>query len=123
MKKYFLVSLAIAGAGVLSIFGVTKNSDSLKNDALFADMFFIYQLSDVPTTDANYENAANWVYSASTPAFCETNGNATCFIKVNSALLTSSGTETQRLATYLAAQSDARITVNALRQDTKASDD
>jgi hypothetical protein len=123
MRKLFL-GLAL-GLAVISVFAFTNRADQ---EVEVTDMYFLYDLNDVPTTDDNFENASNWTYSFDQPSACSPIGSGTCFIKVSSADLTGSGTEVERLIEFLIEQDGSGSTydsaveaVGALRQATKFS--
>ncbi|MFN4313979.1 MAG: hypothetical protein ACK4E0_06790 [Chitinophagaceae bacterium] len=123
MRKLFL-GLAL-GLAVISVFAFTNRADQ---QAEVTDMYFLYELNDVPTTDDNFEEADNWIFSSTQPSACSPIGSGTCFIKVSSADLTGSGTEEERLVDFLIDQGDpgtpyanAREAVAYLRQATKLS--
>lgn len=124
MRKLFL-GLAL-GLAVISVFAFTNRADQ---QAEVTDMYFLYELNDVPTTDDNFENVHNWTYSSTQPSACSPLGSGTCFIKVSSADLPGSGTEEERLVEFLIEQDglsssyvNAREAVAFLRQATKFSD-
>lgn len=123
MRKLFL-GLAL-GLAVISVFAFTNRANQ---QAEVTDMYFLYELNDVPTTDDNFEEADNWIFSSTQPSACSPIGSGTCFIKVSSADLTGSGTEVERLIEFLIEQDGAGSTydsaveaVGELRQATKLS--
>ncbi|MGC4235405.1 MAG: hypothetical protein QM594_20705 [Niabella sp.] len=94
------------------------------NQKTTTNAYFVYQLSNEPSTDDDYESDANWQYSNAAPSPCETAGDATCFITIDQEILDEypGSTEEEQLSNYLLAQdgtpgtfSSAIAAVNSLR--------
>ncbi|MBN8877664.1 MAG: hypothetical protein J0I32_08980 [Sphingobacteriales bacterium] len=123
MKKYLLGLMAVVIALGLSAFSRPQKPNSQK----LTTMYFIYDLSNVPTDDVDYENPGNWEYSALPPTSCGPSGDATCYAIIDSEELEEfedQGDDPEdHFAAYLAAQgeqlgttySNAREAVDDLR--------
>lgn len=122
MKKLIWTLPVVVLTAVLSVFSLYGQHQSKEP---VTNMFFEYKLTNVPTTfdPSDYLDVSNWIYRSVTPSTCSIPGEATCFITINSTVLSGfSGTNESRLVQFLEQQgqsgsafSDPVNAVEALR--------
>ena len=104
MKKIIWAIPVLALAVVFSAFTLRGQK---AEKAMATDMFFKYDLNNVPTTldPDDYLDADNWTFQTSPPNTCGVAGNATCFITIPASALSSFyGTNAEKLVQFLEAQ-------------------
>lgn len=104
MKKIIWAIPVLALAVVFSAFTLRGQK---AEKATATDMFFLYDLTNVPTTldPDDYLDADNWTFQETPPSSCGIQGNATCYITIPAAVLSGfSGSNESKLVQFLELQ-------------------